>query len=59
MALELMGLKETADLLGVSKQAAANYYLRHADFPQPVAELACGKIWLKQDIVAWKQRRGK
>jgi chromosome partitioning protein len=50
---ELLGLAEVAALLGVSKQAVANWRTRREDFPEPTAELKSGPIWNKDKIVEW------
>lgn len=60
--LELVGVWEAAQLLGVSRQAlrarrlASGFppgYRAGADcvpFPEPVAELRCGPVWERQQI---------
>jgi predicted DNA-binding transcriptional regulator AlpA len=50
--LQLAGLAEVAELLGVSKRTATRYSLR-SDFPEPVARLRAGPVWLEEDILAW------
>ena len=61
-SLELCGLAETARLLGVSKAvlgARRRRRYRKGDalprFPKPVAVLRCGPIWLRRDLVAYRQ----
>ena len=39
-------------MLGVSRQRVHQLATR-SDFPQPVAELAQGKVWVLADIEAW------
>lgn len=51
--MELLGMTEIAQLAGVSRAAVANWVIRDPSFPKPVADLACGSIWLKPDIVNW------
>ena len=41
-----------ADLLGVTKRTASRYAQR-SDFPEPVARLRAGPIWLEEDVLAW------
>jgi hypothetical protein len=56
-SLDLVGVAEAAALLGISK--AALFERRglsalgrgRARFPEPVAALACGPIWLRRQIV--------
>jgi chromosome partitioning protein len=50
--MELLGLAEVAELLGVTKRTATRY-ARRPDFPEPIARLRAGPIWLKKDVVAW------
>ena len=52
--LRLAGLAEVAALLGVSKRTATRYTNRN-DFPEPVARLAAGPIWLEDDVREWKR----
>lgn len=50
---QLVGLTEAAKIMGVSPQRAAQLVEAYPDdFPEPVAQLACGPIWTEQDI--WK-----
>ena len=49
----LVGLAEAAELLGVSRQALANWRGRYEDFPVPVAELKSGPVWRSADITVW------
>lgn len=51
--MELLGLAEVAQLLGVTKQVAANWKTRREGFPKPEAELKSGPVWLEEEIVAW------
>lgn len=54
--LKLLGNAEAAALLGIGK---TNFcHLRRklgAEFPVPVAELACGPIWHRDDIDAFRR----
>jgi predicted ATP-dependent serine protease len=51
----LMGAREAAEALGCS---VANLG-RQANLPVPVAELACGKVWLADEIRALAKERGR
>ncbi len=51
--MELVGTTEIADLASVSRAAVGNWVVRDPSFPKPLAELACGQIWLKSDIIKW------
>ncbi len=46
---ELVSVKEVADMLGWSRQRVTMTLKRKA-FPEPIAELACGSIWTKNQI---------
>lgn len=56
---ELVGIGEIAEMAGVSRQAVANWRVRMAEFPLPVAELASGPIFRRSNIRFWlkKNRR--
>lgn len=57
-AVDLMGLTEIAEMLGVSRQRIDQ--LAHTDdFPEPVAELAAGRIWERADVEAWARATGR
>lgn len=56
--MELVGLAEIAEMAGVSRQAVANWTSRHASFPSPLARLAAGPIWRKEEIAAWLAFQG-
>ncbi len=47
-----MGGTEIAELLGVSTQRVSQL-AGGPTFPKPVAELAAGKIWLREDVERW------
>lgn len=50
----LVSIHEIKVMLGVSRQRV--YQLsRLDDFPRPFAELACGRVWLEDDIASWLQ----
>lgn len=51
--LHLMGVAEAARHLGVSRQRVSNLRKRHPGFPDPVALLSTGPVWLAQDIEAF------
>jgi predicted DNA-binding transcriptional regulator AlpA len=55
--IRLVGAHEIRVLLnGVSRQRV--YQLTHRrDFPNPVADLAQGKVWLAADVESWISNR--
>lgn len=52
----LLGVREIADELGVTKQAV-NQAVRRGTFPPPVQVLACGPIWTEDALTTWRKRR--
>ncbi|MEV4269497.1 helix-turn-helix transcriptional regulator [Micromonospora aurantiaca (nom. illeg.)] len=52
MELELFGAAEIQERLGVSRQRAYIIISRKG-FPEPVATLKMGSVWMKADIEAW------
>lgn len=55
----LLGNKEAAALLGVSKQRLAQLLDSHGDFPEPVARLAATPVWARADVEAWARKHGR
>lgn len=45
-------------MLNVSRQRAQQL-TGHRSFPEPVAVLRAGKIWLEDEVVEWAQKRGR
>jgi predicted DNA-binding transcriptional regulator AlpA len=59
---ELVGVSEAARILGWDRRRVATYVSRGA-FPEPVAVLASGRVWRREDIEAFgadrARRRGR
>lgn len=57
--LRLMAAAEIAQALGLG--SARIYQIMKADptFPEPIATLRVGKIWLATDIEEWMRRTGR
>lgn len=53
MSSHLAGLSEIATMLGVTRQRAGQIARDYEDFPEPVAELASGRIWETAAVEAW------
>ena len=60
--LELVGLAEAAERIGISKAALCDRRRRTyavgdllPSFPRPVAELKCGPIWLRSQIDEYRK----
>jgi type I restriction enzyme M protein len=56
---ELIGVKEVAELAGVSSAAVANWRNRHRDFPVPVHEVGSGPVFDRDAVVSWLESRKK
>ena len=56
--MELLGLAELAQLLGVSKQVVISRKVKREGFPKPAAELKSGPVWRRDDIMGWAQAEG-
>jgi hypothetical protein len=54
-----MGVAEIATLLSVSRQRVDQLVRLGTGFPQPVAELEAGRIWLAEDIEKWARAAGR
>jgi predicted DNA-binding transcriptional regulator AlpA len=54
----LVGSAEIGRMLGVNRQRVQQL-INTRDFPQPEAELAMGKVWNRDDIVAWARSHGR
>lgn len=54
----LAGIEEILDLLvRISRERVQELTFR-SDFPEPVAELADGDVWLRDDVEAWIHEHG-
>jgi predicted DNA-binding transcriptional regulator AlpA len=56
--MDLVGLKEIAEMLGVSKQRAGQLAELVA-FPRPLGEISAGRVWKRADVEAWARREGR
>lgn len=56
---ELVGAAEIAQRLGTHKQTVHLWRRRHADFPEPVAELERALVWYWPDVEAWAKATGR
>jgi len=54
----LVGVQEIAVMLGVSRQRVGQLAARD-DFPAPEADLATGRIWSREKVVAWATATGR
>lgn len=59
MADYLVGTAEIAEMLGVSRQRVDVITRTHGDFPEPEAELASGRVWLRSAVEEWARSAGR
>lgn len=52
IAVQLAGISEIAERLGVSRQRAQQLSARE-DFPKPITRLKSGPVWDQAEIEAW------
>jgi predicted DNA-binding transcriptional regulator AlpA len=57
--LELVGISEIAALLGVTRQRVDKLSRTDEDFPEPVAELHAGRIWMRASVLRWARASGR
>ena len=57
--LPLVGLIEIARRAGVRRPVVSDWRRRHADFPQPVVELAVGPVFWWPDVERWLAATGR
>ncbi len=50
---EVVGVKELADMLKVSKQRASELARTESGFPKPIQVLASGPVWIKPSILKY------
>lgn len=55
---ELVGVSEAARILGWDRRRVATYVSRGA-FPEPVAALASGRVWRREDVERFGADRTK
>jgi hypothetical protein len=59
---DLVSATDVAELLGLTHHNSVTTYLhRYEDFPRPVVDRSNGRIrlWLRQDILLWKNGRSR
>jgi hypothetical protein len=54
----LVGPQEAAELLNISRQRLQILAAR-PDFPEPVVELALGRVWKTEEIIEYGRRTGR
>jgi predicted DNA-binding transcriptional regulator AlpA len=53
--LDLVGVPEIAEMLGVSRPSVWRY-LRRADFPEPDAQVSGKRLWKRTTVERWAKR---
>jgi prophage regulatory protein len=54
--LDLVGLTEIAEMLGLSRQRVDQIVRAEGTFPEPVAVITAGRIWKRSDVLRWARR---
>ncbi len=54
--MRLAGIREIAELLGVSRQRASQL-AQSKSFPPPLDRIAQGPVWRRSDVERWAERR--
>lgn len=54
-ASRYVGVSEIADLWGVTRQYVSAKVVNRPDFPEPVARLRMGPVWLREDVERWRE----
>jgi hypothetical protein len=55
---DLVGVSEAATILGWDRRRVSTYVSRGA-FPEPVAALAAGRVWRREDVEAFGRDRAR
>ena len=55
---DLVGQKEIAAMAKMNP-STLGVYISRGKLPEPVAVLACGRIWNRADIASWIKARGR
>jgi hypothetical protein len=56
--MDRVGLTEIADYYAIRKQLA-DKWSRHSAFPAPVEQLARGRVWDMEQVIAWGVAHGR
>lgn len=56
--VDLVSTVEIAEMLGVTRQRVSQL-MRADTFPAPTADLAVGRVWLRDEIEAWAAATGR
>lgn len=56
VGLEVVGLREIGQVLGVSSSRVSQLARAYDDFPEPIGTPSSGRVWRRADIEAWVAR---
>jgi len=56
MTHHLVGVREVAEMLGVSTARVVQISADYSDFPDPEVELASGRVWKRLEVERWVKR---
>lgn len=56
---DVVGVKEVARMLGLTRQRVNAIVQSHPDFPEPIGQPAAGRVWQRRDIVEWAEKTGR
>lgn len=54
---DLVGVHEIAEMLKVTRQRVDRIASTDSSFPDPVAVLAAGRIWRREEVEVWINQR--
>ena len=57
--VDLLGVTEVAQLLGISRQRVQQLTETDPDFPEPTATMARGRVWSRATIEKWAKATGR
>jgi len=56
--MDVVGVPEMAEILGVTRQRVYQLIEAYDDFPDPIAKLAVGRIWSRAAVEEWNRLHG-
>jgi predicted DNA-binding transcriptional regulator AlpA len=57
--VEVLGVTEVAELLGISRQRVDKLSHTDPDFPEPMTTLGRGRLWEKAVVEEWARATGR
>lgn len=59
VVVDLVGVSEIADMLGITRQGVDKLVRTRSDFPQPEDVITAGRIWSRQTVEDWARQDGR